>query len=173
MSYLNVQLTGLAGRPHPALLNINTTQDVKKLRPHLKFLAGDFLTGEKLAMNQPNQNPACKLCSAPMDSSHHLLVACSATADIRQRIFPELLNVVAQVQPNSSLLQHHSHPQLTQFILDCTSPNLEENIRIPAHNPGISRVFQLSRDWCFSISNERARLLKNLLTTSSSLNLGK
>ena len=35
MKYLNVQLSGLNGAPHPALRNITTTQDVKKLRHHL------------------------------------------------------------------------------------------------------------------------------------------
>ena len=30
MQYRNVQLNGLSGAPHPCLLNINTTQDVKK-----------------------------------------------------------------------------------------------------------------------------------------------
>ena len=174
MTYLNVQLSGLTGRPHPSLLNIQTTQDVRKLRPHLKFLAGDFLTAEVLASDQPNLSPACKLCRSPVESSEHVLVHCRATADVRQRIFPELLNIVAEVQPDSILLKNHNHPQLTQFILDCTSANLDDNVRIPAHNPGISKVFALSRDWCFSISNERARLLKNLKLTTRQINtLGK
>ena len=38
MQYLNVRLSGLTCQPHPALRNILTTQDVKKLRLHLKFL---------------------------------------------------------------------------------------------------------------------------------------
>ena len=38
MTYLNVQLHGLSGRPHPALQHVYNTQDVKKLRLHLKFL---------------------------------------------------------------------------------------------------------------------------------------
>ena len=49
MKYLNVQLTGLSGNPHPALHNIYTTQQAKKLRLHIKFLTGDFLTGERQA----------------------------------------------------------------------------------------------------------------------------
>ena len=163
MLYLNVQLLGLNGRVHPALLNINTTQDSRKLRPHLKFLSGDFLSGEMLAADRPSLSPACKLCSAPVDSYDHILLACRATAETRERIFPELLNIVSQVQPRSILLQNHSHPQLTQFILDCTSPNLDENLRIPAHNPGISHVYKISRDWTFAISNQRTRLLKKVL----------
>ena len=163
MSYLNVQLLGLNGRVHPALLDINTTQDAKKLPPHLKFLSGDFLSGEMLASDRPSLSPACKLCSAPADSYDHILLACRATAEIRERIFPELLNIVYQVQPRSILLQNQSHPQLAQFILDCTSPNLDENLRIPAHNPGISHVYKISRDWTFAISNQRTSLLKKIL----------
>ena len=45
MEFLNVQLTGLSGQPHPALHSIQTTQDSKRLRLHLKFLCGDLLTG--------------------------------------------------------------------------------------------------------------------------------
>ena len=65
MEYFNVQLLGLSGRPHPALHNINTTQECKKLRHHIKFLTGDVLTGTRIAKDQPGSNPACKLCLAP------------------------------------------------------------------------------------------------------------
>ena len=160
MNLLNTQLSGLSGRPHPALRNIRTTQDAKKLRHHLKFLTGDYITAERLALNQPNLDPACKLCQATVESTEHVLVACRATAEIRQRILPDLLNTVALVQPNSSILQNPSPTELTQFILDCTSFNLSDSARIPAHNPGISGIFEVSRDWCFAMSNERARLLR-------------
>ena len=160
MKFLNVQLCGLSGRSHPALHNIHTTQDAKKLRHHLKFLTGDYLTAERQAQDQKNLDPSCKLCLAPLESAEHVLVSCRATAEIRRRIFPELLNKVALVQPNCHLLQYHSDVQLAQFILDCTSFNLGDNFRIPAHNPGISDIYQISRDWCTAISNERARLLR-------------
>ena len=39
MIYINTKLLGLSGRPHPALCGITCTQDVKKLRMHLKFLS--------------------------------------------------------------------------------------------------------------------------------------
>ena len=56
MTYLNVQLHGLSGHPHPVLDNIYTTQDVKKLQLHLKFLAGDYLTNDRLALDQPGKS---------------------------------------------------------------------------------------------------------------------
>ena len=124
MDYLNVQLTGLSGRPHPALASINSTQDVKKLRHHVKFLAGDFLTAEQESLNQPNLSPVCKLCLAPVESVQHVLVSCEATAEVRRRIYPELMNVVYKVQPSSDILDNPSPQDLTQFILDCSSINL-------------------------------------------------
>ena len=162
MKYLNIELSGLSGRPHPALHNILTTQDARKLRHHLKFLTGDILTAERLALDQPHLDPSCKLCLDPVESSEHVLVNCSATADVRRRILPELLNKVAQVQPNSRILQGFTDQQLAQFILDPTSANLDNSIRVPAHNPGVSELFKVSRDWCYAISNERSRLLQKL-----------
>ena len=161
MNYLNVQLSGLSGAPHPALRDINTTQDVKKLRLHLKFLTCDFLTNERLSLDQPSLSPACRLCQAPVDSIEHVLAVCRATNDVRSRLLPELLTTVAKVQPTCSLLLNiPSADILTQFILDCTSLNLPHSLWIPAHNPDISSVFKLSRDFCFSISNERSHFLK-------------
>ena len=115
MPYLNVQLSGLSGRPHPTLLHTHTTQYVKKLRA---LLTGDFVTCQRLALDQSDLDPACKLCRAPVESTQHVLTAwsaCLATADVDQRIFPKLLNLVAQVQPDCELLIECHLPQLTQF----------------------------------------------------------
>ena len=62
-----------------------------------------------------------------------------------------------------ALLQSHYDPSLlVQFILDCTSINLPESFRIPAHNLSIARMFEMSREWCFAIFNERSRQFKNI-----------
>ena len=68
---------------------------------------------------------------------------------------------VVVVQPLCAILECYSSPPiLAQFILDCTSLNLPDNYRIPAHNPNISLVYKISRDWTFAIGSERLRLLK-------------
>ena len=167
MTYLNVQLHGLSGRPHPVLQNIYNTQDVKKLRLHLKFLTCDYLTNDRLANDQPGKDPACSLCG-DLDSIEHVILSCRVTSTVRSRLLPDLLNVVARVQPTCDILRTLPSPAtMTQFVLDCTSINLPDLCRIPAHNPGISDIFQISRDWCFAISSERSRLLKllNVKTT--------
>ena len=160
MRYLNVSLSGLAGTPHVALLNINTTQDARKLRYHLKFLTGDYLTAERLAIDQA-LSPNCKLCDAPVESIDHVLTGCLATAETRRRILPELYNTVSQVQPSCAILSLQTE-HLTQFILDCSSMNLPNNFRVPTHNPRISEIFKVSRDWCYAIGRERQRLLKRI-----------
>ena len=163
MKYLNVQISGLTGAAHPALHNISTTQDAKKLRLHMKFLTGDFLTNERLSIDQPNLSPAYSLCDQPVESIEHVLVACRATSDVRSRLLPDLMNVDATVHPNCGILQCNPTASiLSQFILDCTSLNLPDSIRVPAHNPGISAIYCISRDWCFAASYERSSCLKSL-----------
>ena len=114
------------GHLHPDLLGITNTQEVKKLRIHIKFLTCDFLTADLVAEDQPNRSPTCLLCHAPAETIQHILVECRALAEVRDRIFPELLNIVAQVQPTSRILHMAAPDILTQFILDCTSINLDD-----------------------------------------------
>ena len=165
MSLLNVQLLGLSGHPHPALQNILTTRDVKKMRLHLKFLTGDYPHGERLSKNNPNISSACKLCDSPVDSTAHVLVSCRATAECRRRILPELLNKVAAVQPTAKIPVNPSPSLLTQLIVDCTSANLQSSVRVSAQNPKVSEIFDVARDWCFAVHNERTRLLNEAKNT--------
>merc|ERR1719206_1730991 len=73
----------------------------------------------------------------------------------------ELMNTVSKVQPTSGILAYNITPHLlTQFILDCTSPNLPDAIRIPMHNPDLPEIYRISRDWCFAMHSERLRLLR-------------
>ena len=163
MKYLNVKLSGLSGAPHPVIMNINTQQDVKRLRFHVKFLTCDYLTNEWLSKDQPHLSSACVLCAAPVDSLEHVLVLCRATQECRSKLLPELLNTVAAVQPMCAILQPYPAPDiLLQFILDCTSLNLPDSYRVPAHNPNIPAIFKVSRDWTYGIGSERLRLLKQI-----------
>ena len=160
MKYLNVQIQGFSGIPHPVLLNISNTQDIMRLRHHIKIFAGDFLTAERLAADNGSDHK-CKLRHAQVEDLDHVLTQCRASTDIRERILPELLNTVLQAQPDCSILLCPVQAQhLTQFILDCTSLNLPSSCRVVVHNPAAGRVFHVARNWCFGISRARARLLQ-------------
>ena len=148
MKYLNVQVEGLSGVPHPALLNIDNVQEVKKLRAHIKLLSGDFLTAERLHLDN-GKSPQCRLCLSAVESVAHVVTQCRATSD-----------------PSCSILEIPNQTKyLTQFILDCTSLNLPAACRIAAHNPHVGQIFAVSRNWCHAISRERARLLCQLKPT--------
>ena len=105
LRYLNVSVLGLSGRPHPAILNIHTTRDAMKLRSHIKFLSGDFLSYEVLAKERGG-TPKCRLCPSACESTQHILTECGGTIDTRQRLYPELLNLLATVHPSNTLQIH-------------------------------------------------------------------
>ena len=63
MSFLNVSVSGLRGRRHPALSNLLTTIDAQKSRPHLKMLFKDYYKYEKHAGDQEApQSSHCRSC---------------------------------------------------------------------------------------------------------------
>ena len=65
MTYMNVSVTGLRGKHHPALSNLITCFDVQKSRPHLKMLCQDYLTYEKRA-DQSGGSPHCRCCGSDL-----------------------------------------------------------------------------------------------------------
>ena len=161
LKFLNVQLLGLSGRPHPSLLGITETRQVQKLRSHLQLLTGDFPSFELIGYRQ-NSDQQCRLCLNPLESIQHILTECSATSDPRNRIFPELLNLVSAIDPNNQLLQPNiSKCILTQFVLDPTSFNLGDEFRISFQNPRLHELFSLSRDWCYAVTSLRRKLLSS------------
>ena len=162
MTYLNVELFGLSGRQHPALFHVYDTREVMKMRLHLKFLTGDYLSFRRLAEDNGKQDTHCRICPADMEDIQHILVECRGTAEVRSRLLPELLNTVSVIQPCSGILDHqHLSPRdLTQFILDCGSFNLINKYRLSYENPGIFEIYRVARNWCFGIHNERKRILK-------------
>ena len=88
LQYFNVQLLGLTGKPHASILSAQDTRSVEKLRIHLKFLTGDFLSYAKLARDQ-GCGSHCRLCFAPIEHTQHILTECRGTSEVRERLYPE------------------------------------------------------------------------------------
>ena len=119
LSFLNVQISGLSGKPHPVLSNILTTQDVMHSRVHTKMLAGDYPCN-KYICRDPQQDPSCQLClsafpgkPAQTEDMVHVLTRCRVTADTRARIIPDLLNTLSLHAPSNGLLLQPNHTNLT------------------------------------------------------------
>ena len=89
MSYLNVAALSLRGRHHPALAQLITTHDVRMSKPHLKFLAGNYLTYSTRA-TQSGGSPACRLCSSGSEETvSHVISTCQALAEVRNKVFSD------------------------------------------------------------------------------------
>ena len=162
MLYLNVSLTGLRGKRHPALSNIITTYEVKKARIHIKMLVGDYLTYETKA-NQSGGSPHCRCCPDPnqpiIEDLKHILVVCGAYLDIRTRMLPEFYDVCSKSKSKLNFDKiMESQETLCQFILDPASFNLKE--RIHMSDPVLDQLYMLSRDYCFAVSSARMSNLK-------------
>ena len=113
----------------------------------------------------------CVLCLAPVESVQHLLTECRATASVRERLLPELLNLVVSIDPNSAVLDPDlSRQTLTQFILDPTSLNLSNKCRISPSHPRLHELFNLSRDWCHAITSNRKKHLYRTVGVSCEFN---
>ena len=90
LKYLNVSLMGLSGRRHPTLSGLFSVNDVRKRRPHVKMLVGDYYTYERKS-ELSGGSPNCHLCSDNQSELiSHILAVFSTYSDIRVRILEEL-----------------------------------------------------------------------------------
>ena len=159
---MNVNLCSLRGRVHPSLANVITTKEVKILRPHIKFLTGDYLTFQRKYQESGKGNPICKICGLENESICHILTQCPAYKSIRDRILEEFQEICSITQNNFDLEAIRTNPEtLTQFLLDPTSFNLKTRVHIS--DPVVPELFKLSRDYCYAIHSERTRKLEELL----------
>ena len=164
MKYLNVATTGLRGRHHPILDGPVTTHQVRKLRPVIKFLCGDYFTQEMKHRQTGKGSPNCRLCPDGItEDVEHIVAGCNATSAIRSRFLDRLKNILPNskscIDPNRIF---GDTSILTQFLLDPNSLNLPDQTRIHIDDPISSEIFSLARDLCFSIHTERLKKLKEL-----------
>ena len=162
MNYLNVSVSGLNGKCHPALSNIMTAQEVKQMRPHIKMLAGDYLTYAVQAA-QSDCSPHCRLCLSPIEDIMHVVACCDATAVSRHKLLFELSVVTSFTVNKIDFSEITKNPNtLTQYILDCTSLNLNNKYRVNVQDNAVYAVFKKSREFIFKIHTERIQKLKEI-----------
>ena len=101
LEYFNVQTLGLEGWSHP-VLEISETRAAPKLNAHLKLMTGDINSFLNIS-NERGGSPHCRLCPVPCKDTQHIISKCAITAHIRERLFQELTNLVASIQPTSKL----------------------------------------------------------------------
>ena len=115
----------MRGRLHPAITNVFTTHEVKKMRPHVKMLVGNYLTLEEKSL-QSGGSPFCQLClneDEPkievVESIDHLISSCSGLNETRRNIISSMKNLiqVSGLKIEIDKFSPKELTQLTQFLL--------------------------------------------------------
>ena len=90
--FFNISLLGLSGKTfHPIIDFVKPPRDVKNMRPHLKFLAGDYLSREKLS-RQGNCSPKCLICDSQQEENYiHIIIKCQALEVPRKFMLTKLV----------------------------------------------------------------------------------
>ena len=166
MKLFNTNLIGLQGHPHPAITDLNSTWEVRKARPHMKIIAGNYLTYQ-VKSEQSGGSATCRICdSGCPETIEHFITACKSLEPERQRIIPEFhaLCKATKNKVNFEFIQNDENT-LCQFIVDPTSMNLPQRVNLS--DPLVSKFFTLSRDICYSLDKRRMNILRNLDKHSS------
>ena len=160
MRFLNVSLSGLRGRGHPALNNLNTTYDVEKSRHHLKMLSGDYYTFEAKALHSGGSSH-CRACSTnSTEDIIHLVAICEAYIESRERVKKQYRTICKEHINNFDFEGIASNNEtFCQFVLDPSSMNLYN--RIPINHSYLDELFKLSRDLCYAIHSTRMKIINN------------
>ena len=180
MKYFNVGTKGLNGRPHPVLSAAVTTSEVKAMRPVVKMLLCDYYT-YSVKDSQSGGGAHCRLCPTPTDKCppptediEHVLTQCVGTEVIRLEKLEELMAVTTTAKSgvNCNILRTNSSI-LTQFILDCTSNNLDNNVRVSMNDPVMTEILEESADesgrLAYQINNNKSHLLSDDLLNVESV----
>ena len=152
----------MRGRHHPALSNLLTNWDVMRSRPHLKFLAGNYLTYQ-IRASQSGGSEVCRLCDTGQpETVPHIIATCSSLESERNLFLSDFGKLCALTKNNINLDYLKTNEEdLCQFILDPSSLNLSSRVNI--QDPILSEFFRLSRDTCYILDKTRTRLLNELL----------
>ena len=163
MKYFNISTLGLSGNKcHPAISGINTANDVKRSRFHLKMLLGDLYT-YKTKSEQSGGDPNCILCIKynpepvfQVEDILHILMKCNSFNSIRENYFNQY-EILFQTTDFEIDKVMKDQEEMCQFILDCTSLNLKR--RLHCQDQQIDDVFKISRNLRNDINVKRLQLL--------------
>ena len=167
LKYFNVDQLKLNGRPHPAIDGATTTTTAKELRPAVKMLLNDYYTFQLRSTNSNNSlSPYCRLpgCNEKVEDTQHVL-HCPATSSARESLLTELRELVESASPHIDYVRLSQNEEtMTQFLLDCSSHNLEPEQRIDQNYKLTMDVFKICRRIINATHCMRIKLLRTIIT---------
>ena len=124
--------------------------------------------------SQSGGSPHCRICSVineepnashpnPVEDVQHILTACVGTAKIRETILPKIETAVGLSKSSVDFSSIKNSPHtLTQFLLDCTSLNLSNSLRVNFGDPNLKNIFTEARHYINAVHLERIRKLSEI-----------
>ena len=127
------------------------------------MLSGDYMCYYYL-WKERGSDPQCCLCpTSQILPETHILLLCRGTCETRSKVWPELLNTIADISPKNGMLDSSTAPDIaTQFFLDCTSLNLPNGYRIDNYQPRIHELLRVVRQYCHAVHSDRVSQLKKI-----------
>ena len=130
------------------------------------MLLNDYYTYEIRSINSNGSlSPHCHLPGrgAAVENVEHVLT-CPATASVRVDSLNEISEIVTTSTSGVNFLEmSQNSSRFTQFLLDCTSDNLEYQHRMKKNDENLENIFIKSRRLINSTHMERLRLLKSTI----------
>ena len=139
--------------------------EVNKAVVQAKMLSGCYVTDKLSRHWSQNKSGICSLlgCTGQaIGSLDHIMLFCPALSTTRISLINLSLSVALESNLISdiitSAINDPSVKNVMQFLLDCSSLQAVQRLKQNSNHHLISRLFYLTRTWCYSI--HRARMTK-------------
>ena len=158
--YFQTKLLGLCGNLHPVMDYVYTPKDAQNMRPHLKMLAGDYLSREKLS-RQSQSSSHCLICdSKEAETYNHIISRCRSLDAPRQILMNKLEQFCREQNINFIDQIFNNEERTTQFILDPTSMNLP--VRVNINDEVLPELMNICRNLVKGLHCLRMKQMKQL-----------
>ena len=165
LKYFKAEYMSLC-HPHPIWTTCGSNSfEVNKAVVQAKMLSGRYVTDKLSRHWSHNKSGICCLpgCSGQETGSlEHLMLFCPALSTTRSSLLDLSLSVASESNLISDIiLSAINEPSVEirmQFLLDCSSIPAVQRLKQSSNHHFISRLFYLTRTWCYSI--HRARMTK-------------
>ena len=140
--------------------------EVNKAVIQARMLSGRYQTDQLARHWSSNSQGICPLPSCTgksVGSLEHILLFCPALQSARNRMFLLAFEVSQESELLHTVIQwvvcHTNKSILMQFLMDCSSLPIVVKAAQQCSNDLVSRLFHVSRNWCYSIHRARMNIL--------------
>ena len=166
LQYFHAEFQSLC-TPHPLWSTAGSSPyQVSKATVQAKMLSGRYRTERLMRFWSKNKKgvcllPTCKDLEIPEDLEH-ILIHCGSLEDARVGLADFSTTYSENYEQIKEIVRelcNPSHPQFTQFLLDCSClPSVITAAQLHG-DLVLHHLFRITRTWCYSLHRARLKLL--------------